>query len=192
MAAAVAATHDLFGDAELRAAEPQTVGRTSVQVLSLLAVLALVTLVVVVSFYAGFHQPAPTLTSAEPTVRVIAVPSRGVWRFEYQGTDGVLGTADDVYSENRLYVAASTPCTLELLSPECQTSFFVPEQRIKSDVPRGQSVAVALHASDQGSTALFFCAEYCGALHYKMSGRIFFLGPTVLHSSLARLPKVSR
>lgn len=124
-------------------------------------------------------------------VRGEAIPSRGVWRFVYPGEDGRLGTSDDVFTENELYLPARTSCGLELSTQERPTSFFVPDIRKTTKIAVGEVVKLSLdERRPSGEGREFFCTEYCGPLHSQMTGKLMYLGPTLFREVMESLPKV--
>jgi cytochrome c oxidase subunit II len=93
------------------------------------------------------------------------------WNITYPGADGVLGTADDVVSRNRMHVPVGVPVHLALESEDVIHSFFVPEFRVKQDLVPGMRIPAWFEATRTGEFAIG-CAELCGLGHYRMSGTV--------------------
>lgn len=93
------------------------------------------------------------------------------WNITYPGADGVLGTADDVVSRNRMHVPVGVPVHLMLESEDVIHSFFVPEFRVKQDLVPGMRIPAWFEATRTGEFAIG-CAELCGLGHYRMSGTV--------------------
>jgi cytochrome c oxidase subunit II len=93
------------------------------------------------------------------------------WNITYPGADGVLGTADDVVSRNRMHVPVGVPVHLHLESEDVIHSFFVPEFRVKQDLVPGMRIPAWFEATRTGEFAIG-CAELCGLGHYRMSGTV--------------------
>lgn len=150
------------------------------------------------AFYLGFSSSDLDTLKPDWSVRTISVPSRGVWRFEYAGPDDVLGTTDDVYSENVVYIPTGRNFALELSSPEADTGFYIPNLRsntgVLERVTKGSKAKVVFPAIELDAAVRyqFFCTEYCGPNHYKMHGPIVVLPPALLQSRMSALPTVRR
>jgi len=104
-----------------------------------------------------------------PTVEVTA--RQFEWRLRYPGTDGVLGTEDDLRLVNDLHVPANEDVLVVLKSMDVLHSFFLPNLRIKQDAVPGMKQGVWFRAKEEGEYDLV-CAELCGWGHYKMKGRL--------------------
>jgi cytochrome c oxidase subunit 2 len=77
---------------------------------------------------------------------------------------------------NELHVPRDRPVRLLMTSQDVIHSFFVPAFRIKQDVLPDRFSALWFQATRAGSWHLF-CAEYCGAEHSRMIGRVVVLEP---------------
>lgn len=77
---------------------------------------------------------------------------------------------------NELHVPVGQPTRLTMTSEDVIHSFFVPAFRVKADVLPGRYTSIWFEANKTGSFKLF-CAEYCGAEHSLMGGRIVVMEP---------------
>jgi cytochrome c oxidase subunit II len=77
---------------------------------------------------------------------------------------------------NELHVPVGRPIRLTMTSEDVIHSFFVPAFRIKADVLPGRYSTLWFQANRTGTYHLF-CAQYCGAEHSKMSGRVVVMEP---------------
>jgi len=77
---------------------------------------------------------------------------------------------------NELHVPRDRPVRLLMTSEDVIHSFFVPAFRIKQDVLPDRFSVLWFQATGSGSWHLF-CAEYCGAEHSRMTGRVVVLEP---------------
>ncbi len=77
---------------------------------------------------------------------------------------------------NELHVPLGQPIQLTMTSEDVIHSFYVPAFRIKADVLPGRYTTVWFEATKAGSYQLF-CAEYCGAEHSRMIGRVVVMEP---------------
>lgn len=77
---------------------------------------------------------------------------------------------------NELHVPVGQPVTLIMASEDVIHSFFVPAFRVKMDVVPGRYTRTWFEATRVGSYHLF-CAEYCGAAHAGMGGRVVVMTP---------------
>jgi cytochrome c oxidase subunit 2 len=75
---------------------------------------------------------------------------------------------------NELHVPLGRPVKLTMTSEDVIHSFFVPAFRIKQDVLPGRDTSLWFEATKPGEFQLF-CAEYCGANHAYMVGRVIVM-----------------
>jgi len=88
---------------------------------------------------------------------------------------------------NELHVPLGRPIKLTMTSEDVIHSFFVPAFRIKQDVLPGRYTTLWFKADRAGSYHLF-CAEFCGAEHSRMIGRVVVMEPHDYQSWLAGGP----
>lgn len=130
---------------------------------------AIPTVIVMVIFVWGWvvyrETDRPPANAQE--VRVIAKS----WSWTFQYDDGRTTTND-------LYVPVGTPIKLLITAEKADVlhSFFVPNFRIKKDAVPGMFSTIWFK-SDVPGQHLIFCAEYCGADHSNMMGRVIVLSP---------------
>lgn len=93
------------------------------------------------------------------------------WRIRYAGTDGIIGTPDDVHVVNDLHLPVNEEIVMEIKSMDVLHSFFLPNVRIKQDVVPGMKQYVWFRPNKPGIYDIV-CAELCGWGHYKMRGRM--------------------
>jgi cytochrome c oxidase subunit 2 len=108
---------------------------------------------------------APKAPTAEVTGRQFE------WRIRYPGSDGVLGTQDDVSTVNDLHLPLDEVVVLQIKSADVLHSFFLPNVRVKQDVVPGMKQFVWFRPLKPGRFDIV-CAELCGWGHYKMKGRM--------------------
>ncbi|MDQ5851058.1 MAG: cytochrome c oxidase subunit II [Chloroflexota bacterium] len=77
---------------------------------------------------------------------------------------------------NELHVPIGQPVRLIMSSQDVIHSFFVPAFRIKQDVLPGRYTETWFEATKTGEFHLH-CAEYCGAQHATMGGRVVVMEP---------------
>ncbi|HMO13659.1 MAG TPA: cytochrome c oxidase subunit II [Pirellulaceae bacterium] len=109
-----------------------------------------------------------------PVARVIA--RQFEWDFYYPGPDGLLATADDLYSINRLVVPVNRQVVLELSSDDVIHSFSVPKLRLKQDIVPGTVHRVWFRPTQIGDLEIV-CAELCGWGHYNMRATLSIVSP---------------
>lgn len=107
----------------------------------------------------------------EAGLELVVTGKQFEWNITYPGTDGVLGTADDVVSRNRLHMPVGVPVHIMLESEDVIHSFFVPEFRVKQDAVPGMRIPAWFEATRTGQFVIG-CAELCGLGHYRMSGTV--------------------
>lgn len=88
---------------------------------------------------------------------------------------------------NELHLPAGEPVRLVITSQDVIHSFFVPSFREKMDAVPGRYTTMWFTARDQGEYHLF-CAEYCGADHSRMVGRVVVMEPTEYQHWLGPAP----
>lgn len=77
---------------------------------------------------------------------------------------------------DELHVPVGRPVRLMMTSQDVIHSFFVPAFRVKQDLVPGRYTTIWFEATRAGEYRLF-CAEYCGAQHSMMGGRIVAMEP---------------
>lgn len=108
------------------------------------------------------------------------------WEFHYAGSDGVVGTVDDLYVEGLLVVPRGQDVVLQLESRDVIHSFFVPELRLKQDVVPGMR-QFAWFKANQTAEVDILCTELCGWGHYKMKARLRIVEPADFWSYIESL-----
>ena len=93
------------------------------------------------------------------------------WRIRYASTDGIIGTADDVFTVNQLHLPEGETAVLVIKSQDVLHGFFLPNARVKQDVVPGMKQYVWFKPLKSGQYDIV-CAELCGWGHYKMKGRM--------------------
>ena len=115
-----------------------------------------------------------TLPPPDDTVRVVG--QQWAWTFQHSGSDGVLDTADDVWTSDTLHVAEGKTYHFLLESKDVLHSFFVPVFRLKQDAIPGRTITGWFKATQTGQYDIL-CAEICGIGHGIMGGRIVIDSP---------------
>jgi len=107
------------------------------------------------------------------------------WRIRYAGSDGVVGTPDDVHTVNDLHLPVGETIMLHIKSEDVLHSFFLPNLRIKQDVVPGMLQRMWFSATQTGQFDIV-CAELCGWGHYKMKGQVTFMPRNQFNAWLAQ------
>ena len=110
------------------------------------------------------HQTRPPVGAME----IDCVGRQWMWKFQHPS-----GAAEI----NDLHVPLNQPIKVNLISEDVIHSLFVPAFRIKHDVLPGRYTAVWFKPTKIGEYHLF-CAEYCGAEHSRMRGRVIVMEPS--------------
>lgn len=123
--------------------------------------------IVMVSFFWGarlyFTMARPPADALEITV----VGKQWMWKIQHPTGKREI---------NELHVPVAHPVKLTMASEDVIHSFFVPAFRIKMDVVPGRYTTAWFEATKTGAFHLF-CAEYCGAKHSAMIGRVVVMEP---------------
>ena len=98
---------------------------------------------------------------------VYVVAKQWMWKLEHRNGRREI---------NELHVPLGEPVRLVMTSQDAIHSFFVPAFRLKQDVLPGRYTTLAFTATRLGEFRLF-CAEYCGAQHSGMLGRVVVMTP---------------
>ena len=88
-----------------------------------------------------------------------------LWQFDYPNGKRTI---------NEMYVPAGVPVKLVMTSDDVLHSFFVPAFRTKQDLVPGMYTTLWFEATEKGEYVIY-CAEYCGAGHSAMLGKVVVL-----------------
>jgi cytochrome c oxidase subunit II len=103
------------------------------------------------------------LTSGKSSQKPLVVEGYGKtysWRFGYPGEG-------DAFASGELHVPLGRPVDLHLHALDLEHGFWVPEWRIKQDVPPGVAATAAV-TPDRAGTFQVICSEICGVDHATM------------------------
>ena len=115
----------------------------------------------------GFSQYRDLRDPPADALRIHVVGKQWMWQFVYPN-----GTA----AESELRVPVGQPVEVLLTSRDVIHSFYVPAFRLKQDAVPGRITQLWFTADAPGSYDIL-CAEYCGAGHSKMRGRVIAMPP---------------
>jgi cytochrome c oxidase subunit 2 len=101
-------------------------------------------------------------TPPQGAIEVNVTGKQWLWIFEYE---------NGKKSINDLYVPEGVPVKLVMHSDDVIHSFYVPQFRTKQDIVPGMYTYLWFKATRQGEFDIF-CAEYCGAAHSGMLGKV--------------------
>jgi cytochrome c oxidase subunit II len=90
------------------------------------------------------------------------------WRMEHK---------DGTKELNELHIPEGKNVKLIMTSEDVIHSFFVPDFRVKSDLPPGRYTSIWFRPTGTG-THQVFCTEYCGDGHSAMLAKIFVMSKT--------------
>lgn len=131
--------------------------------------LASVTLLVfLVWWFVGFNQYREIRSSPPNAIRVYTVAKQWMWQFEYPS---------GMSAEDELRIPVGQPVEILATSRDVIHSFYVPAFRLKQDVVPGRITTLWFTAEHPGTYEIL-CAEYCGAGHSRMRGRVVAMDPT--------------
>lgn len=130
--------------------------------------LAAVTLAVFIVWWLfGFAQYRALREPPPGALRVHVVAKQWMWQFVYPS---------GASSEAELHVPVGEPVELVLTSRDVIHSFYVPAFRLKQDLVPGRVTSLWFTATAPGAYDIL-CAEYCGAGHSRMRGRVIAVPP---------------
>lgn len=108
-------------------------------------------------------------------IEVACVARQWMWKFQHrQGKS----------ETNELHVPLGQAVKVRLISEDVIHSFYVPAFRIKQDVLPGRYTQAWFRPTRPGIYHLF-CAEYCGAKHSEMIGKVHVLEPQTYQAWLS-------
>jgi cytochrome c oxidase subunit II len=110
----------------------------------------------------GFAQYRDLRAVPAGAIRVHVVAKQWMWQFVYP---------NGVAAEDELRVPVGQPVELVLTSRDVIHSFYVPAFRLKQDLVPGRITSMWFMASQPGTYPIL-CAEFCGAGHSRMRGRV--------------------
>jgi len=115
------------------------------------------------------------------SMEIYAIGKQWMWKFEHPN-----GTREI----SELHVPVGRDVKMIMTSQDVIHSFFVPAFRIKNDViPGNERYSVAWFNANKAGEYHLFCAEYCGAQHSGMIGRVVVMDEAGYQSWLAGSPK---
>jgi cytochrome c oxidase subunit 2 len=108
-------------------------------------------------------------------VTIDCVGKQWMWKFQHpQGNSEI----------NELHVPRGQPIRLRMISQDVIHDVYIPAFRTKHDVLPGRYTYTWFQANRNGVYHLF-CAEYCGAEHSRMVGRVVVMEPVDYENWLA-------
>mgnify|MGYP002813588620 CR=1 FL=1 len=131
-------------------------------------------MVIIIAAVRVWVKVKQTMPPPDDTVRIIG--QQWTWTFQHSGSDGVLDTADDVWTSDTMRVAVGKTYHFELQSKDVVHSFFVPVFRLKQDADPGREITGWFKATQTGTYDIL-CAEICGIGHGLMGARIVIETP---------------
>ncbi|HZS44381.1 MAG TPA: cytochrome c oxidase subunit II [Blastocatellia bacterium] len=111
-------------------------------------------------YFSLYHVP-------DQTMDIYVTGKQWMWRFQHPEGQREI---------NELHVPVGRRVKLTMATEDVIHAFFVPDFRIKSDVPPGRYTTAWFEATKPGRYRLF-CAEYCGTNHSRMIGWIDVMDP---------------
>lgn len=120
----------------------------------------------------GFAQYRELREPPAGALRVHVIAKQWMWQFVYP---------NGATAEDELRVPVGEPVELVMTSRDVIHSFYVPGFRLKMDVVPGRTTSLWFTATAPGEYPIL-CAEYCGAGHSRMRGRVL----AVDHAAYAR------
>ena len=125
--------------------------------------LATVTLILFLAWWSiGFSQYRDIHAPPRGAIRVHVTAKQWMWQFVYP---------NGASAETDLRVPIGQPVEVLLTSRDVIHSFYVPAFRLKQDAIPGRITSLWFTATEPGAYDIL-CAEYCGAGHSRMRGRV--------------------
>jgi cytochrome c oxidase subunit 2 len=118
-------------------------------------------------FFWGAKVYFDTYRVPEGADRYYVVGKQWMWKYQHPAGNREI---------NNLHVPVGRPIELVITSEDVIHSFYIPAFRIKRDAVPGRYSTAWFEATQVGTFDIF-CAEYCGAEHSLMIGRITVMEP---------------
>ena len=112
----------------------------------------------------------------EPDLEVSVIGKQWMWKVQHH---------NGVREINELHVPVGQKIELSLTSQDVIHSFYIPAFRLKRDVVPQRYTRFWFEATEAGTYSLF-CAEYCGAKHSLMRGRVVAMRPADFERWMSR------
>lgn len=109
-------------------------------------------------------------------LEINVVGKQWMWKIEHQSGNREI---------NELHLPVNRAVKLTLASEDVIHSFYVPAFRIKQDVVPGRFTTEWFQPTRTGAYR-FYCSEYCGADHSKMTGTVFVMTSAEYETWLAQ------
>jgi cytochrome c oxidase subunit 2 len=123
--------------------------------------------VVMVMFFWGAGLYFQVFADAKDPLNIHVIGKQWMWKVQHmEGRREI----------NELHVPVGRKIQLTMGSQDVIHSFFLPAFRVKHDVVPGRYTTMSFTATKTGVFHLF-CAEYCGAQHSGMVGRVIAMEP---------------
>ena len=130
--------------------------------------LASITLIAFLAWWVvGFSQFRELRDPPANAIRIHVVAKQWMWQFVYP---------NGANAEDELRIPVGQPVVLEMTARDVIHSFYVPAFRVKRDVLPGRVTQQWFTATEPGTYDIL-CAEYCGAGHSRMRGRVIAMPP---------------
>lgn len=98
---------------------------------------------------------------------IFVVGKQWMWKLQHQEGNREI---------NALHVPIGRPIKLVMTSEDVIHDFFVPAFRVKKDVLPGRYTSIWFEANKTG-TYQFYCSQYCGTDHSRMTGQVTVMEP---------------
>lgn len=132
-------------------------------------------IITLVIFVWGVQVFVTIRTPPSDAAEYFAVGKQWMWKFQHPAGNREI---------NDLHIPVGQPIKLTMTSEDVIHSLFVPAFRVKQDVLPGRYTTLWFEATKPGTYHLF-CAEYCGAEHSVMGGKVIAMLPADYEAWLA-------
>lgn len=123
--------------------------------------------IVMVIFFWGTRLYFNVFTDVQDPLNIHVIGKQWMWKVQHmEGRREI----------NELHVPTGRRIQLTMGSQDVIHSFFIPAFRVKQDVVPGRYTTMTFEATEPGVYHLF-CAEYCGAQHSGMVGKVTVMKP---------------
>ncbi len=124
----------------------------------------LITIVIFIWGAKLYSDQSHTPSNAE---QIFVVGKQWMWKLQHQEGNREI---------NALHIPIGRPIELVMTSEDVVHDFFVPAFRVKKDVLPGRYTSIWFEANKTG-TYHFFCSQYCGTDHARMTGWVTVMEP---------------
>ena len=127
---------------------------------------------VLLIFFFGFSVNSNAAQSKSDAITIEVTGDEFNWYFRYPGSDGVLGTEDDRYSTQNLFLPDNSQITLKITSKDYVYSFALPDLKKEEIAVPELSFEMQFNTGSE-KTLRLLGDQLCGYIHKTLIGEVY-------------------